>query len=218
MARRTASDFIAEIRTAAGGPDTTRIPDLRILRILNEERAQTLSRYTVAQLISSTTVTSVASQAAYTLTPTNIAKVLIVKDNLGQELKETDQIDEVRKGTITSGPPDSWYCTSATQVSFSPTPATSGDVYTVYYQADPTDLVLLPTPTSETLPRVWDEVWLNKAIGKVLLVLGESSAAAPWIQIGAQAEQLAAQTLRLSDQDSRFQTQLEHKMSLGNRY
>ena len=227
MARRTALDYIAEVRTAAGGPDTTRIPDARILRILNEERAGTLSKYYVAQMISSFSFASEAGRADYphwgTDWPSNLSKIIIVKDNLGAELKETDSIDVVRGGVTTTGVPDSWYWAysvtyGANQIMLVPAPAVAGNTYTVYYQSDPVDLVLAPVPTAETLPRVWDEVWMNKTIGKVMMVLGESSGAAPWIQLGAQAEQAAAQTLRVSDQPSRFQTELEYKMSLGNRY
>src|SRR4030042_843829 len=80
MARRTATDFINEVRDNAGGETSETLSDARILRWVNEEYKTLCAKYAFQQIKDAETVTTVDGTAAYELAEADILQVEDVLD------------------------------------------------------------------------------------------------------------------------------------------
>jgi hypothetical protein len=178
MARRTADDFIAEVRDCAGGETDETISDARILRWVNEEYKILCAKYLFPQLVNSETVTTVSGTGTYELAEADILEVHEVTDSTnGVYMRPIDSYLYSRwtaSGT-TPGNPVRWLVEGVGsngrfQLKFFPTPDGIYSLTVSYYEFTP--LVTTPTATSTVIPQQFDPVIVNRAAAQALRSIG----------------------------------------------
>lgn len=130
------SDIIQDVRDQLDQPTSTYLTDAMILRWINE--AQRIIARKTRCIQDSTTLTTVASQAAYTLD--DVVQVeAIYWDDTGDKLQELSWASVNLHGlgdTTDTGTPEfwgRWNDGSTGKVYLFPTPSGDGDTLTVYY-------------------------------------------------------------------------------------
>lgn len=185
MARRTATDFINEVRDNAGGETSETLSDSRILRWVNEEYKILCAKYAFQQIKDSETVTTVSGTAAYELTEADILQVEDVMDATnGCYLYP---ISEYQYNTYTQGVPADatgspvyWFISGVGangrfEITFYPTPDGAYSITVGYYEF--VELVTSPSATSPIIPEQFDNVIVNRASAQALRQVGNHDSA-----------------------------------------
>jgi len=185
MARRTATDFINEVRDNAGGETSETLSDTRILRMVNEEYKIMCAKWAFPQLKDAETVTTVSGTVAYELTEADILQVEDVLDTTnGLYLLP---ISEYQYNTYTQGVPADttgnpvyWFISGVGangrfEITFYPTPDGAYSISVGYYEF--TELVTSPSATSPIIPIQFDNVIVNRASAQALRMVGNHDAA-----------------------------------------
>lgn len=180
MARRTATDFINEVRDNAGGETSETLSDTRILRWVNEEYKTICAKYAFQQLKDAETVTTVSGTASYELTEPDILQIEDVLDTTnGLYLRP---ISEYQYNTYVQGiPADStgepvyWFISGVGangrfEITFYPTPDGAYSISVGYYEF--VELVTSPAATSPIIPSQFDNVIINRASSRALQQAG----------------------------------------------
>lgn len=180
MARRTATDFINEVRDNAGGETAETLSDARILRMVNEEYKTLCAKWAFQQIKDAETVTTVSGTAAYELTEADILQVEDVLDTTnGVYLLP---ISEYQYNTYTQGVPSDatgnpifWFISGVGangrfEITFYPTPDGAYSISVGYYEF--TELVTSPSATSPIIPIQFDNVIVNRASAQALKQVG----------------------------------------------
>lgn len=185
MARRTATDFINEVRDNAGGETSETLSDTRILRFVNEEYKALCAKYMFPQLKTSETVTTSSGTAAYELTESSILQMDDVQDATNGLLLRP--ISEYQYTTYTQGIPANstgtpvyWFVSGVGannrfEITFFPTPDGTYSMTVGYFKF--TDLVTSPAATSPVSPTQFDNVIINRASAQALRQAGNHDAA-----------------------------------------
>lgn len=185
MARRTATDFINEVRDNAGGETSETLSDTRILRWVNEEYKTLCAKYAFQQIKDAETVTTVDGTAAYELTEADILQVEDVLDTTnGVYLRP---ISEYQYNTYVQGVPSDatgqpvyWFISGVGsngrfEITFYPTPDGAYSISVGYYEF--TELVTSPAATSPVIPIQFDDVIVDRASSRALKQAGNHDSA-----------------------------------------
>jgi hypothetical protein len=174
MARRTALDFVQEVRDIAGGETAETLSDTRILRYVNQSLLAYEAKYLFPQ---NRTYADVATQDggtvySTTVSPISIESVVDTTNHLRLRPINQQQYDEYVHGDTSGvkGIPVEWFAEGMDSgyiaLSFFPTP---DGIYVmrIRYWAH-TDLVLSPSPTSPIIPIAFDDAVLLRAASSAL--------------------------------------------------
>jgi len=185
MARRTATDFINEVRDNAGGETSETLSDARILRWVNEEYKTLCAKYAFQQIKDAETVTTVDGTAAYELTEADILQVEDVLDTTnGVYLRP---ISEYQYNTYVQGVPSDctgqpvyWFISGVGsngrfEITFYPTPDGAYSISVGYYEF--TEIVTSPAATSHVIPIQFDDVIVDRASSRALKQAGNHDSA-----------------------------------------
>ena len=203
MARRTATDFINEVRDICGGETSETISDTRILRMVNEAYKLLCSKYKPVHVQSTETVTTADGTAAYELTATDVLGIDRVIDTTNhytlRPLSEY-QYHQYTQGNASNvkgtpvylfvsgvGDNDRW------EITLYPTPA---GVYTLsvdYYGF--TELVTSPAATSPVIPSAFDNVIVNRAAHQLMYQIGNPDLAYRLLLGANEQEEMAKKTI-----------------------
>lgn len=170
MARRTARDFVDELRDLASGETTETLSDTRLLRYLNQSILAYEAKYLFANNKASEDITTVAGTSAYSLTaePIQVDDVTDRTNYYHTEPISEYQYKEYTQGNEanSTGTTVYWFLSGDWELTVYPTPA---GVYTlrVDYWAH-TDLTLSPTVTSPITPIAFDDAILLRAASAAL--------------------------------------------------
>jgi hypothetical protein len=185
MARRTATDFINEVRDNAGGETSETLSDARILRLVNEEYKILCAKYAPQQIKDAETVTTTSGTAAYELAEADILQIEDVFDTTnGLYLKPISeyQYNTWVQGNATgcTGTPIYWFISGVgsngrDEVTFYPTPDGTYSITVGYYEF--IELVTSPSATSPITPIQLDNVIINRASAQALRQAGNHDAA-----------------------------------------
>jgi len=206
MARRTATDFVNEVRDALGGETSETISDTRILRWVNEEYKTLCAKHLFPQLRTSETVTTTSGTATYELSEADIIAVEDVVDTTnGLYLREMNdyQYGVYTQGNAssTTGNPYLWYVdgvgsNNRFNIKLFPTPDGTYSLTVSYYEF--TELVTSPSATSAIIPIQFDNVILNRAVAQGMRALGNHDSAYRWLLGANEMEQAAKGTIHIT--------------------
>lgn len=196
MARRTATDFINEVRDNAGGETSETLSDTRILRWVNEEYKTLCATYAFQQIKDAETVTTSSGTAAYELTEADIIQIEDVLDTTnGLYLLPISeyQYNMYTQGipANTTGNPVYWFISGVgangrTEITFYPTPDGTYSITVGFYEF--VELVTSPSATSPIIPEQFDNVIVNRASAQALRQAGNHDAAYRFILAANEVE------------------------------
>jgi hypothetical protein len=185
MARRTATDFINEVRDNAGGETSETLSDARILRFVNEEYKTLCAAWAPQQIKDAETVTTTSGTAAYELAEADILQIEDVFDTTnGLYLRP---ISEYQYNTWVQGDPAgctgtpiNWFVSGVGangrfEITFYPTPDGTYSITVGYYEF--TELVTSPTATSPVTPIQLDDAIVDRASSRALKQAGNHDSA-----------------------------------------
>lgn len=185
MARRTATDFINEVRDNAGGETSETLSDARILRYVNEEYKTLCSVWAPQQIKDAETVTTTSGTVAYELAEADILQIEDVFDTTnGLYLKPISeyQYNTWVQGNASgvTGTPIYWFISGVgssgrTELTFYPTPDGTYSITVGYYEF--VELVTSPSATSPITPIQLDNVIVDRASSRALRQAGNHDSA-----------------------------------------
>lgn len=200
MARRTATDFVNEVRDNIGGETNETVSDTRILRFVNEEYKLLCAKYLFPQLITSETITTTSGTATYELTEADVIEVDDVVDSTnGVYMRPIDGYLYSRwtaAGTNTGNPVR--YVVRGVgangrfQLAFFPTPDGTYSIGVDCYVF--TELVTSPSATSPVIPIQFDPVIVNRASAQGLRQMGNHDSGYRFLLGAKEMEEHAAKT------------------------
>ena len=176
MARRTAQDFVNEVRDIAGGETSETLSDTRILRYVNESIKAYSAKHMFPQIQAEETITTADGTAAYELTTETILQVDSVEDTTNRYNLHPISDYQYRQYTQgnasnTKGTPIEYFVSGVGannrwEITFFPTPAGVYTLELTYYGH--TDLVLSPSATSPIIPTAFDDAVVLRAVAMAL--------------------------------------------------
>lgn len=181
MARMTADDMIRIIRKTIGSPDENEFTDADALRCLNMAQERVAVSVRPSELITETSLTTTASTQDYEVSFSDELIILGIEDTTNDSrLLHIDDLyyRMISQGATESGNPEFWYeigtgSNGRTQVRLYPVPDGTYTLNVVYLKT-PTEMVLSPTATSPGLPRMYDDLVLERAILLAQIMQGET--------------------------------------------
>jgi len=203
MARRTATDFINEVRDIAGGETSETVSDTRILRLVNEEYKLLCSKYMPVHIQTTESVTTSDGTAAYEMTATDVLGVERVVDTTNnytpRPITEYQYHQYTQGDTTTNKGTPSFYFVSGLgsnnrwELTFYPTPAGTYTLVVHYFAF--TELVTSPSATSALLPSAFDNVIVNRAASQLMRQTGNHDYAYRLLLGANEMEGMAKKTL-----------------------
>lgn len=175
--RLDGNDFEALVRRGLGNPSTDEISAAQIMQYVNLAQLELVATRPedFPHLLETEDITTVADQAEYDLTDTDIVKVLFLSSSTMPRLKRKDLDYAKRIGDTASVNPWAWYPagdddeSSDTEwvIGLIGTPSSSGETVTVHYVKAPREIVITPASAVNTsgLPQSYDLVIVKNAIG-----------------------------------------------------
>lgn len=204
MARRTATDFIQEVRDICGGETSETVSDSRILRIVNEEYKLLCSKYTPVHIETDETVTTTSGTAAYELTATDVLGIERVIDTTNNyTLRELSEYlyHQYTQGDVssTTGTPVYWFVSGVGsnnrwEITLYPTP--DGTYSLTVSLLGFTELVTSPSATSPVIPSAFDNVIVNRAAAQLMRQVGNHDYAYRLLLGANEMEEMAKKTLQ----------------------
>jgi hypothetical protein len=174
MARRTALDFVQEVRDIAGGETAETLSNTRILRYVNQALLAYETKYLFPQNKTYADLTTADGTSQYSLGvhPIQIESVVDRTNYLRLRPINQQQYDEYVHGnpTGTKSSPVEWFVSGQTggswYITFFPTPNAVTTQRVNYWGH--TDLVLSPSATSPIIPIAFDDAVLLRAASAAL--------------------------------------------------
>lgn len=203
MARRTATDFINEVRDIAGGETSETVSDTRILRLVNEEYKLICSKYMPIHIQTTENITSSDGTSQYEMTATDVLGIERVVDTTNKytlrPITEYQYHQYTQGDTTTNTGTPVYYFVSGVgsnnrwELTFYPTPAGAYTLVVHYFAF--TELVTSPSATSPVIPSAFDNVIVNRAASQLMRQAGNHDYAYRLLLGANEMESMAAKTL-----------------------
>ena len=203
MARMTASDMITLVRLGISETSET-LSDTQILRLLNQSYLELAGSIDHRELDASTSITTSASTAEYTLSASDVLRITNITDTtngIRQREISAYQYDQYTQSETPTGAPVYYFYSGSSgqykQLTFYPTP---DGTYTlaVRYQKKPAELVTTPSATSPIIHELWDDSIVHRAVSRAWMLLGDTGKAGQWRDMAKANDQIAAMATRQS--------------------